>query len=431
MKEMRTLSLVLSGLLFLALASCSFYPVDPTISGPGEKASTSYDTTGYRMVWSDEFNGSAVDTSKWAYDTGGGGWGNSELEYYQPANAAVSGGYLNITAKKESAGGYAYTSCRMKTQGKYSFQYGKIVGRIKLPVGGKGYWPAFWILGTSGGSWPGIGEIDIMENINGANTVYCTCHYNDNGHKSYGTSTGCAISNFHDYEVEWNSSMIYGRVDGTQYYAFNITPAVLNEFKSWPFYIILNFAVGGVWPGNPNSSSLFPAVMQVDYVRVYQKSSSSGSSTSSSSTSSGSISSSSSDILTGSSSSASSSGVTTVQAENYASMSGVQTEACSDTGGGKDVGWIETGDWMIYNVNIPSSRNYIVKYRVASQNTGGILQLEKAGGSPVYGTVSILNTGGWQNWTTVSHTVSLTAGQQQIGIKAKTGGWNINWFSFE
>ncbi|UII19967.1 carbohydrate-binding protein [Fulvivirga ligni] len=116
---------------------------------------------------------------------------------------------------------------------------------------------------------------------------------------------------------------------------------------------------------------------------------------------------------------------TTLEAENYALMSGVQTESCSE--GGSNVGYIDANDWMVWDVNVPSNGTYLVEYRVASQNGGGNLQLEKAGGNPVYGTRSIPATGGWQNWSTVSHTVNLSAGQQQMAIKALAGGWNLNW----
>jgi hypothetical protein len=118
----------------------------------------------------------------------------------------------------------------------------------------------------------------------------------------------------------------------------------------------------------------------------------------------------------------------TIQAESYAQMSGVQTESTSDTGGGLNVGWIDANDWMIYNVSVPSSGSYKISYRVASLNGGGNLQLERAGGGLTYGTVAVPKTGGWQTWTTISHTVTLSAGNQQIAIKANSGGWNINWW---
>ncbi|WMW82180.1 carbohydrate-binding protein [Undibacterium cyanobacteriorum] len=121
----------------------------------------------------------------------------------------------------------------------------------------------------------------------------------------------------------------------------------------------------------------------------------------------------------------------TVEAEGYCSMSGVQTETTSDGGGGQNVGYIDSGDWMSYSVDVPAAGAYKVSYRVASPNSTGVLQLEQAGGSPVYGSVNVPYTGGWQTWTTVSHTVNLAAGKQNLGVSAKTGGFNLNWIKFE
>lgn len=119
----------------------------------------------------------------------------------------------------------------------------------------------------------------------------------------------------------------------------------------------------------------------------------------------------------------------TIQAEDYTQMSGVQTENTTDTGGGKNVGWIDNGDWMSYaEVNIPRAGTYTIEYRVASLSSGGRLQLERAGGSPVFGQISFNATGGWQNWTTVKQTVQLPAGNQRFGLLALQGAWNINWF---
>jgi beta-glucanase (GH16 family) len=134
---------------------------------------------------------SLVNTGKWAFETGNnGGWGNNELEYYQSANATVSGGILTITAKKENVGGCSYTSSRMKTSGKFSFTYGKVEARLQVPQG-QGYWPAFWMLGNninSGTAWPACGEIDIMECVNTTSTCVGTIHWDNNGHVSYGNS---------------------------------------------------------------------------------------------------------------------------------------------------------------------------------------------------------------------------------------------------
>ena len=121
----------------------------------------------------------------------------------------------------------------------------------------------------------------------------------------------------------------------------------------------------------------------------------------------------------------------TVQAEAYCAMSGIQLESTSDAGGGQNVGYIDTGDWMTYSVNVPAAGSYKVSYRVASTGSNGVIQLEQGGGAPVFGTVSVPNTGGWQNWSNVSHVVTLAAGKQNIAIRAKSGGFNLNWFKVE
>jgi beta-glucanase (GH16 family) len=229
----------------------------------------------WNLVWSDEFDGSSVNTSNWNFETGGGGWGNNELEYYtNGANASVSGGILTITAKRENVGGMAYTSTRMTTQNKRSWTYGKIESRIALPSG-QGLWPAFWMLGTNIGSvgWPLSGEIDVMEHINTIPTINGTIHWDSGGHVSYGgTVNNSSITAYHTYTVEWTSSEIRWYQDGAQYATANILNNInsTEEFHR-PFFLLLNLAVGGAWPGNPDGSTPFPSTMRVDYVRVYQQ----------------------------------------------------------------------------------------------------------------------------------------------------------------
>ena len=348
----------------------------------------------WQLVWSDEFNGSI--SPDWVFETGGGGWGNNELEYYRKENATVENGNLVITAKREDYGGYHYTSARMKTQGTRSWKYGRMEARIKLPAK-LGTWPGWWMLGNNISSvgWPASGEVDIMEQINTGNTVYGSVHWQAaNGSQAdYSNNMVTTPTDYHVYAVEWDPDTIKWFVDGTQYNAFTITNGVGNTqaFQN-PFFLLLNMAVGGNWPGFSVDDGSLPAKMYVDYVRVYQK----GAPVS-----------------------------IQIEAENYAVMSGIQTEPCSE--GGQDVGWIDANDWIVWNVNIPTAGIYTVQYRVASLNGGGVIQLEKAGGSPVYGSVSVPGTGGWQNWTTISHQVTLPAGQQQIAVKALAGGFNINW----
>jgi len=239
---------------------------------------------GWTLAWSDEFSqpdGSSPDSTKWGYDTGGGGWGNSELENYttRTNNVRIVNGQLIIEARQESYQGSSYTSARLKTQNKISWAYGRLEARIKIPRG-QGIWPAFWTLGTNITSvnWPTCGEVDIMENIGKEPTqVHGTAH-------GPGYSGGSGIGGpyslpgnatfadaFHVYAIEWTTNSIKWFVDGVQY--FSIAPASLPSGTSWVFtapqFVLLNLAVGGQWPGNPDGTTVFPQQMVVDYVRVY------------------------------------------------------------------------------------------------------------------------------------------------------------------
>lgn len=231
----------------------------------------------WKLVWSDEFDGTALNSSNWTPEigTGSGGWGNNELQYYtdRSQNLQVTGGNLVITARKESYGGMNYTSARIKTQNLKSFTYGKIEARIKLPSG-QGLWPAFWMLGSniSTVGWPYCGETDIMERVNNNPYVNGTVHWDAGGHAEYGKVSGnLDFSQYHVYSVEWDSKYIRWFVDGQQFNEFYIENGTGNteEFQR-PFFLLLNLAVGGNWPGAPNDSTPFPAQMLVDYVRVYQ-----------------------------------------------------------------------------------------------------------------------------------------------------------------
>ena len=228
------------------------------------------------LFWSDEFNTAGTpDPSKWGYDigTGSNGWGNAELEYYtsRTENVSVSNGTLKITARKESYNGSAYTSARMHTMGKFSFKYGKVEVRAKLPEG-VGTWPAIWMLGdniqTAG--WPACGEIDIMEHKGSSlGKIYGTMHYP--GH--YGNSgdgNTVMISNvtteFHRYGLEWSAASIKVMVDDVVFFNFTNNSSLPFNQK---FFIILNLAIGGGF-GGPVDPSFTNATMEIDYVRVYQ-----------------------------------------------------------------------------------------------------------------------------------------------------------------
>jgi len=223
------------------------------------------------QVWADEFNGSIGPD--WVFETGGGGWGNNELQYYQRANATIENNMLVITAKRESVGGMAYTSTRMKTQGKKSWKYGKIVARIALPAF-QGSWPAFWMLGDNIGSvgWPACGELDIMEQINTNNQVWGSTHWYSGGQADFTSSGNTSVTAFHEYSIEWDSQNIKWFIDGVQFNSFYIggNAGGTNAFNQNNFFLILNMAVGGNWPGNTINNNALPAKMYVDYVRVYQ-----------------------------------------------------------------------------------------------------------------------------------------------------------------
>ena len=246
--------------------------------------------TNYILVWSDEFsgaNGSLPDSSKWIMETGGGGWGNHELESYtnRAQNVHVRKGKLVITAKKETYKGAdgitrEYTSARLKTLGLFEQKYGRFEARIKIPRG-QGMWPAFWMLGNNIGTvdWPDCGEIDIMENIGKEpdkvhGTIHGPGYSGANGlGESYTLPSGKFADAFHIFAVEWEPSAIRFYVDGHLYETR--TPADLPAGKKWvydhPFFILLNVAVGGDWPGNPDPTTIFPQQMLVDYVRVYAR----------------------------------------------------------------------------------------------------------------------------------------------------------------
>ena len=239
-------------------------------------------TTKNKLVMQDEFDTTgAPNQAMWSYNigTGNNGWGNNELEYYtdRPENIVVENGMLKITAIKESYLGSSYTSARIVTKGKYEKQFGRIEARIKLPYG-KGLWPAFWMLGADSDtvSWPQCGEIDIMEYL-GSNptTVFGTLHgpgYSGGEAitKKYSLTNNRFDNDFHIFGIEWGTDYVNFYVDDVLYN--QITPKdVKGEWVyNKPFYIILNMAVGGVYPGSPNSETVFPQTMLVDYVRIYE-----------------------------------------------------------------------------------------------------------------------------------------------------------------
>lgn len=252
-------------------------------STPVMTSSSSSAASASQYLWNDEFEGEAIDTSKWSFEigTGASGWGNNEWEYYtsRKENAYIKDGILHIRAQKEDYEGQKYTSARMITKGKFAFKYGTVEARIALPTG-KGIWPAFWMLGENFDTvgWPACGEIDIIEAVNSENIVYGTNHWaNGADYATYGNNTGnyrnqkfeLDITQFHTYKFTWDEKYIRMFVDDFMYHEILIegNEGDTEEFHK-PFFFLLNVAVAGNWPGFEVDDSQFPNEMLVDYIRV-------------------------------------------------------------------------------------------------------------------------------------------------------------------
>lgn len=273
-----TFQTVLSGVVTYKYLASGTYSVNVIAKSAGgktlSKSTSVIVTVTQTQIWADEFNTpGAPDPSKWVYDTGTGdnGWGNSELEYYtnRSDNVIVSDGTLKITAKKENFGGSAYTSARMLTKGKFSFKYGKLEIKAKLPAGG-GTWPAIWTLGDDFATnpWPACGEMDIMEHKgNDLNKIFGTFHYP--GH-SGGNGNGKTVvienatTQFHVYALDWSPSTIKMSVDGNVYFTFANSSAVPFNHN---FFIILNVAMGGTFGGSVDPA-FTSGTMEIDYIRL-------------------------------------------------------------------------------------------------------------------------------------------------------------------
>ena len=239
-----------------------------------------WDRDGWNIVWHDEFDGPELDRANWNFDIGGNGWGNAEWEAYtdKPENIRIENGMLVIEAREDPTlpAGHPYSSARIKTQGLHSWKYGRIEARMKLPYG-QGIWPAFWMLGDNNRGWPASGEIDILEHIGKTpDTIYATVHApgysGGNGVGSKLVVSADSLKNdFHVFVIEWQENELHWYFDDQEY--FKLTPADVPS--DWifdhDFFIIMNLAVGGRFPGYPDKTTTFPQFMTVDYVRVYQR----------------------------------------------------------------------------------------------------------------------------------------------------------------
>jgi beta-glucanase (GH16 family) len=245
----------------------------------------------WKLVWSDEFNEDKLDMSKWTFDVGGDGWGNKELQYYtDAANIKLLDGKLIIEARKMSFGGNEFTSARISTRGKASWTYGKIEARIKLPYG-QGMWPAFWMLGENIDSarYPKCGEIDIMEMVGSTDgvenaTIWSSLHRpHQSATESDKIKSETAFyknidgnwfnDDYHVFGIVWSSGQVQFYVDNHLYNKVRIPISGKDGYSVFrePFFIILNLAVGGTWPGSPDSTTDWPKQMEVDWVRAYQQ----------------------------------------------------------------------------------------------------------------------------------------------------------------
>ena len=269
-------------LLFLLvfLAGCGG-EVETAVPTPAPTPTPEWIIEGWELVWQDEFVGSTINPDYWTHEIGGHGWGNGEAQYYSddPKNSFVEDGYLVIQALEENIHAKRFSSARITTRDKLEVQYGRIEARIQIPFG-QGIWPAFWMLGNDLDEvgWPYAGEIDIMENVgHEPSIIHGTIH----GPRYSGADgVGAAkrlpggehyADDFHIFAIEWEEDEIRWYMDGQMY--SKLTPnAIPGEWVyDHPFFIILNVAVGGEWPGYPDGTITFPQTMKVDYIRVYEK----------------------------------------------------------------------------------------------------------------------------------------------------------------
>ncbi|KAF5993348.1 glycoside hydrolase family 16 protein [Streptomyces sp. WAC00263] len=415
---------------------------------------------GWSQVFVDDFNGAAgsgVNTSNWQYDTGtsypGGAanWGTGEVETMTSStnNVALDGnGNLLITPRRDASGNW--TSGRIETT-RTDFQPpagGKlrVEARLQMPnvtgAAAKGYWPAFWTLGApyrgNYQNWPSVGELDIMENVQGLNTEWATMHCGTNPGgpcnetSGIGGNTPCAgttcQAGFHTYAMEWDRSTspeeIRFYLDGVNFHtvkANQVDATTWANATNHGYFVILNVAMGGGFPdafgGGPDSGTEPGHPLVVDYVQVLQAS---GSGTTPPPT-------------------GNRDAYSAIQAESYDSQSGTSTETTTDTGGGQNIGSLAGGDWALYKgVNFGSTAATQFYGRVASGAASGVsglveVRLDSRTSTPI-GSFAVGNTGGWQSWRTVPANITGVTGTHDVYLTFTSGQpadfVNVNWFDF-
>ncbi|MBQ1092761.1 glycoside hydrolase family 16 protein [Streptomyces sp. B93] len=431
-----------------------------TAAVPSATAAAPPPPSGWTQVFVDDFNGAAgtgVNTSNWRYSTGTGypggpaNWGTGEIETMTSStnNVALDGnGNLRITPRRDAAGNW--TSGRIETN-RTDFQPpagGKlrVESRIQMPnvtgAAARGYWPAFWMLGSpyrgNYWNWPSVGELDILENVQGLNTVWSTMHCGTspggpcNETTGIGGSRACpgttCQAGFHTYGMEWDRSTspeeIRFYVDGINYHtvrANQVDATTWANATNHGYFIILNVAMGGgfvdAFGGGPDAATVPGHSMVVDYVQVL---SSSGGGTTPPPT-------------------GNRDAYSAIQAESYDGQSGVFTEATTDTGGGQNLGALANGDWALYRgVNFGSTAATQFVARVASGAASGVsglveVRLDSRTNAPI-GSFAVGNTGGWQSWRTVPANISSVTGTHDVYLTFTSGQpadfVNVNWFHF-
>lgn len=266
-----------------ATAAASTTPTTPAVTAPPSVPIASID--GWELSWHDEFDGDSIDPTNWTFDIGGGGWGNGEAQYYTslPENARVHGGLLVIEGRQEPYEGSSYTSARLKTQGLREFQYGRFEARLQVPRG-DGLWPAFWMLGanfeadgSAENSWPFVGEIDIMEHLGREpdlilGTIHGPGYSGALGRTRWNRQDYDIADDFHTYAVEWDHEGVRWYYDDELYFTVGRDDIGDREWVfDHEFFLIVNLALGGQFPGPIGLDTEFPAQLYVDYVRVYQQ----------------------------------------------------------------------------------------------------------------------------------------------------------------